>query len=115
MRFDDGADDRKSHAHAQRLCRENGSKTFLRSPAAIPGPVSPIRTSALVPDRRVVTLISRLFASAPAIASIALIIRFRKPYPLDLAAIILHIHSFHARKLPGDGVVIDHLQEELDI
>jgi hypothetical protein len=36
-------------------------------------------------------------------------------YPLDLTAVILHIHSFHARKLPRDGVVIDHLQEELDI
>ena len=34
--------------------------------------------SALVPERFVVTLISRLFASASDIESIALIIRFRK-------------------------------------
>src|SRR3954466_13593820 len=36
-------------------------------------------------------------------------------HPLDLTAVILHIHSLHPRKLPGDGVVIDRLQEELDV
>ena len=33
--------------------------------------------------------------------------------PLDLAAVILHFHSLHRRKLPEDGVVIDHLQGRL--
>ena len=36
-------------------------------------------------------------------------------HPLDLTAVILYFHSLHPRKLPGDGVVIDHLQEELDV
>jgi hypothetical protein len=78
MRFDDGADDRKSHAHALRFCREERIEDTLRSPVTIPGPVSLILISALVLERFVVTLISRLFASASDIESIALIIRFRK-------------------------------------
>jgi hypothetical protein len=36
-------------------------------------------------------------------------------HPLDLTAMICHFHPFHARKLPRDGVVIEHLQEKLDV
>ena len=78
MRFDDGADDREPHPHALRFVVKNGSKILLRSPVAMPGPVSLILISALAPERFVATLISRSFASASDIASIALIIRFRK-------------------------------------
>ena len=34
---------------------------------------------------------------------------------LDMAPMILGIYSFHAREFSGDGVSIDHLQEELDL
>ena len=34
---------------------------------------------------------------------------------LNAAAMISHVHSFDPGKLPGNGVVVDHLQEKLDI
>ena len=36
-------------------------------------------------------------------------------HPLDLTAVIRRFHSFHARKLTGNGVVVEYLQKELDI
>src|SRR5215212_1951428 len=34
---------------------------------------------------------------------------------LDVTAVILHFHSLHSRELAGNGAVVDHLQEELDV
>ena len=75
VRFDDGADDRKSHADALRFCREKRIEDVLEIAGRYTGAGVLILISALAPERFVVTLTSRSFASASDIASIALIIR----------------------------------------
>lgn len=60
--------------------------------------------------------ISRPAAQADAPAKrIWLMYRSSAVAALDLAAVILHCHSFHSRKVPGDRIVVNDLKEKLDV